>query len=114
MTRPGTSKRLSSVEYCNVSSRYRQQLLRVLTALRTPHDVDEGLFAARLLSNEISAQYIAMMSADDMVSSAAAAAAKVQRDHELHMASLAPEAVEMGKVVNTHVHTFWSYPKDGD
>ena len=55
-----------------------------------------------------------MMSADDMVSSAAAAAAKVQRQHELHMASLAPETVEMGKVVNTHVHTFWSYPKDGD
>jgi hypothetical protein len=102
------------VENCNVSSRYRQQLLRVLTALRTPHDVVEGLFTARLLSNEICAQNIAIMSADDMVSSSAAAAAKVQRDHELHMASLAPEAVEMGKVVNTHVHTFWSYPKDGD
>jgi hypothetical protein len=102
------------VKYCNISSRYRQQLLRVLTALRTPLVVDEGLFAARLLSNDISAQNVAMMSADDMVSSAAAAAAKVQRQHELHMASLAPEAVEMGKVVNSHVHTFWSYPKDGD
>ena len=59
-------------------------------------------------------RHIAVMSADDMVSASAAAAAKVAREYELHMASLAPEAVELGKVVNTNVHTFWSYPKEGD
>jgi hypothetical protein len=93
---------------------YKRQLLRILNALECPAAVDVGLFAARVLLNEINTDDIAVMSADDMVSASAAAAAKVAREYELHMASLAPEAVELGKVVNTNVHTFWSYPKEGD
>ena len=68
----------------------------------------------QVLRKDVSPQEIAVMSADDMVSAAAAAAAKASRDRELHLASLDPEAVLLGKVVNTHVHSFWSYPQDGD
>jgi hypothetical protein len=93
---------------------YKRQLLRILNALECPAAVDAGLFAARVLLNEVNADDIAVMSADDMVSASAAAAAKIAREYELHMASLAPEAVELGKVVNTNVHTFWSYPREGD
>jgi hypothetical protein len=113
---------------------YKRQLSRILNALETPLLVDNGLFAARVsvppfkytlvfginatmrqvLRNDVSPREIAVMSADDMVSAAAAAAAKASRDRELHLASLDSEAVLLGKVVNTHVHTFWSYPQDGD
>jgi hypothetical protein len=49
-----------------------------------------------------------------MVSLSAAAQAKAAREHELHMSSVDVEAVQLGKKKNTHVHTFWSYPQDGD
>jgi hypothetical protein len=94
---------------------YKQQLLLLLRALHCPPGApDDGSFVARVVRHAISADEIASMVAEDMVSVAAAAAASALRQHELHMASLAPEAVELGKVVNTHVHSFWSYPKDGD
>jgi hypothetical protein len=93
---------------------YKRQLLRLLNALECPKELDDGLFVARVLSGAVALDDIASMSASDMVSLSAAALAQARREHELHMSSLAPEAVELGKVTNTHVHSFWSYPKDGD